>query len=105
MVEDPWPIFYPQGLKETFEPQMAPVFLSPLPICENCPNEVKPGEDECWDCLGEKMPVEYAWNIVIDGISPYSYKSDELFFTWPAQGGDIGYRDNTCISHLSRMEL
>lgn len=29
-----------------------------LPICEECPGEVKPGEDLCWACLGETIPKD-----------------------------------------------
>lgn len=30
-----------------------------LPLCHNCPAEVKPGEDLCWDCLGETLESEW----------------------------------------------
>lgn len=70
--------------------------LQALPICASCDtNEVKPGEDECFDCLGE-MPILKAIDYWIHGTGPgisaqpysmntiYVPASNNLIFTWDA---------------------
>lgn len=33
--------------------------LPSLPSCQTCPNEVKPGYDQCWTCLGETQEPDW----------------------------------------------
>lgn len=42
--------------------------MTNLPICSKCPSEVKPGEDECWSCLGETIPSNPTDDVMINGI-------------------------------------
>lgn len=64
-----------------------------LPLCRNCLSEVKPGEDECWDCLGEPIPIEQVTYWVYDGPGLVTISTNTLslpivdgtlIFTWPA---------------------
>lgn len=54
----------------------------PLPVCQTCPNEVKPGEDLCWACLGENpddRPYESEiLTFIVSQYGAYSTVSDVI---------------------------
>ena len=47
--------------------------MSDLPLCANCPNSVKPGDDYCFTCLGEEQTED------IDDRTFYS--DDRTFYS------------------------
>ena len=72
--------------------------LPTLPKCQSCSNEVKPGEDLCWGCLGENPDDRpYEWENLTFTVSSYGTAiftgvilptlttGDSLVFTWTAQ--------------------
>lgn len=52
----------------------------PLPICRECPEEVKPGEDLCWGCLGEipKDTYDEIYNSIVAMTYPSKTDYTEL---------------------------
>ena len=51
-------LYFPPG---TYGPGILPPQLTGQ-ACQKCPNDCKPGEDLCWECLGEdpnNLPYEY----------------------------------------------
>ena len=62
----------------------------PLPKCSTCNGEVKPGEDQCWGCLGEFPELDYGifeytatGNVMVSSVTFSTTTQTTQTFTFP----------------------
>lgn len=51
----------------------SPQDYPPLPICTTCSSPVKPGEDQCWKCLGQVQENESIDDLLREAIMKQTY--------------------------------